>query len=331
MKRTLGTLLAILMLFSCTACGETQQEASVEGSDGVLRTAQSIHIATGTSTGVGFITVSTLGSLLAQDYPEYTIVPEITTGGAENINMLLSGDAQIASCMLDDAIACNNMERNWKDDESAKNALYYMTNSYLTSITQFTPKTTGAKELPDLKGKRIGVASGTMANYYWQYLLEAYGLTEDDFASVEVMGIKDLLTAIQDGTLDYGVHVASTPNTSIQDTALTVGLNILTMSDDIIEKMVELNPSFQKYTIAKDKYDSDFDANTVGVYNVYVCKADADEQMIYDLVKTIDQGHDTLAAAHPQAGEVGQEVLSNQLIPFHPGAERYYKEIGLIQ
>ncbi len=341
MKKLLSFLLAALMLLSCTACGsdsdvpegttpaDTSEPAETDSGDGAARTPQDIHIATGTSTGVGFITVSTVGSLLAKDYPEYTIVPEITTGGAENINMLLSGDAQMASCMLDDAIACNSMERKWEGDESAKDALYYVTNSYLTSITQFTPKSTGAKELSDLKGMRIGVASGTMANYYWKYLLEAYGMTEDDFAKVEVMGIKDLLVAIQDGTLDYGVHVASTPNTSIQDTALSVGLNILTMSDEVIDKMIELNPSFQKYTITKDKYESDFDANTVGVHNVYVCTADADEQMIYDFVKTIDENNDTLMAAHPQAGEVGQKVMENQLLPFHPGAERYYKEIGL--
>ena len=335
MKKLLCLSLALLIALSCAACGSNgdagAEPAASESSDGIARTTQNIHIATGTSTGVGYITVSTMGSLLNKTYPEYNIVPEITTGGAENINMLLSGDAQIASCMLDDAIACNNMERNWEGNESAKDSLYYITNSYLTSITQFTPKSTGAKELSDLKGKRVGVASGTMANYYWQYLLEAYGMTEEDFDKVEIMGIKDLLTAIQDGTLDYGVHVASTPNTSIQDTALSVGLNILTMSDEIIEKMIELNPSFQKYTITKDKYESDFDANTVGVHNVYVCKADADEQMIYDFVKTIDENNDTLTAAHPQAGEVGQKVMENQLIPFHPGAERYYKEIGLAE
>lgn len=341
MKKQFALLLAVLTLLSCAACSGgsksdapapgSPEPAEMETSGTAVRTPQDIHVATGTSTGVGFITVSTVGSLLAKEYPEYTIVPEITTGGAENINMLLSGDAQLASCMLDDALACNNMERKWDGDSAAKDALYYVTNSYLTSITQFSPKSTGAKELSDLKGKRVGVASGTMANYYWKYLLQAYGMEESDFAKVEVMGIKDLLVAIQDGTLDYGVHVASTPNTGIQDTALSVGLNILTMSDDVIKRMIELNPCFQKYTITKDKYDSDFDANTVGVHNVYVCTADADEQMIYDLVKTIDTNHDTLQAAHPQAGEVSQKVMENQLLPFHPGAERYYKEVGLVK
>ena len=342
MKKSNTIILTMLIMLSCAACSNggnnvnasasnLAQETERKADDSVTRTPQDIHIATGTSTGVGYITVSTVGSLLSKDYSEYTVVPEITTGGAENINMLLSGDAQIGSCMLDDALACNNMERKWEGNESAKDALRYITNSYLTSITQFSPKSTGAKELPDLKGKRVGVASGTMANYYWRYLLQAYDLEESDFEKVEVLGIKDLLIAIQDGTLDYGVHVASTPNPSIQDTALSVGLNILTMNENVINKMIELNPCFQKFTITKDKYDSDFDADTVGVHNVYVCKADADEQMIYDFVKTIDKNHDTLQAAHPQAGEVGQNVVENQLIPFHPGAERYYKEIGLIK
>ena len=220
MKKLLALLLIALMLLSWAACFSSGQadgptagtaQAAAQTGDSVARTPQDIHVATGTSTGVGFITVSTVGSLLSKAYPEYTIVPEITTGGAENINMLLSGDAQLASCMLDDALACNRMERKWEGNAQAKDALYYVTNSYLTSITQFSPKSPGARELPDLKGKRVGVASGTMANYYWKYLLQAYGLEESDFAKVEVMGIKDLLIAIQDGTLDYGVHVTSTP------------------------------------------------------------------------------------------------------------------------
>lgn len=297
----------------------------------VTRTPMAIAIGCGTSTGVGYITASTVGSLLSTQYPEYQCKPEITTGGAENIRLLLAGDTQLGSAMLDVALNAYEGTREW--DQTSKDKIRYITSGNMTTITQFAKKELGAKELPDLKGKRIGVASGTMADFYWQYLLDAYGLTEADFKSVKVLGIKDILTAIQDGSLDCGVHVTSVPNSSIQDTALSVGLSILSINDSARDAMIQANPSFSKTTISKDKYSSDFDAETLGVRNVYVCPTDANEQMVYDWVKTIDENNAALAAAHPQAGEYGlrQNVLQCQMFPFHPGAERYYREIGMIK
>ncbi len=344
MKKSLLWILIAALLVLCTGCsagpgqpsstqtssGQTAPAQSSSG-DAVVRTPMTINVGCGTSTGVGYITASTVGSLLSAQYPEYQVKPEITTGALENIRLIHSGVAQLASAMSDVALAA--YEGNREFDASTKDSIRYITSGNLTTITQFARDGLEAKELPDLKGKRIGVASGTMANYYWPILLNAYGLKEDDFKSVTVLQIKDIVNNMGDGTIDYGVHVTSVPNSTIADLALTNGIRVLTMSDEIRDKIIEVNPYFIKTTIGKDVYGTEQDSETLAVRNIYVCPKDADEQMVYDWVKTIDENNDKLTIAHPQAGEYGrrENVLESQLFPFHPGAERYYREVGLIK
>lgn len=339
MKKAICLILSVAMTGCLLAgCGNgatgsqaSSGQASAASGNTVNRQPMSVSIGCGTSTGVGYITASTVGSLLSSKYPTYQCKPEVTTGGAENIRLLLNGDIQLCSAMLDVATNAYKGTREW--DAKSKGKLRYITSGNMTTLTQFARKESGAKELPDLKGKNIGVASGTTAQFYWKYLLEAYGLTDKDFKSVKVLGIKDILTAMQDGSIDYGVHTTSVPNSSIQDTAMTVGLNVLTMSDDICEKLIKANPGFEKTKITKETYTSDFDAQTVGVRNVYVCLSDSDDQLVYDWTKTIDENQKALVQAHPGAGQYGkhENVLNCQKFPFHPAAERYYKEVGLLK
>ena len=349
MKKRVMVVASVLVAMSLTACqnagGTTSTSAAQSSSaaktetsgaeakvDETKRTPQTITIACGTSKGVGYITTSTAGSILTSLYPEYQIKPEITTGSQENITLVREGIAQIGVAMTDSALAA--YEGNREFDESYKGCINFVTGGYMTTITQIVPKNSDAKELPDLKGKKLGVSKGVMSKYYFPILLEAYGLTKEDF-NIEEMSINDILTALQDGNIDYGIHVSSVPNTGISDLALSSGIQLLTMSDDLRDKIIEKNPYFVKTTISKDVYGTNADSETLATRNVYVCAVDADEQVIYDWVKTLIESHEELSAAHPQAGDFGgkdgENALEGQLIPIHPGAERYYREVGIIK
>jgi TRAP transporter TAXI family solute receptor len=304
--------------------------AFAEGPDN--RKAQTITIACGTSAGVGYIATSTAGTFLTKDFPGYQVKPEITTGSKENVSLIKQGIAQIGVSMADSALAA--YEGNREFDPSFKGCINFVTGGYLTTITQIVPKKSKAKELPDLKGQKIGVSKGTMSQYYFPILLRAYGLSKSDF-KISELSINDILTGLQDGNIQYGIHVSSVPNTGISDLALSRGIQLLTMSEPIRDAIIKENPYFQRATISKDVYKTNGDSQTLATRNIYVCSPSADEQVVYDWVKTLIKYHDDLAAAHPQAGDFGgkngENALKGQLIPLHPGAERYYREIGLIK
>jgi len=342
MKRTFALLCSLVMLMSfVSGCGNkpaetppAQEGASTE--ETVTRTPQTITVGCSTATGVGYITTTTLGAILQKEYPEYVVAPEITTGSQENVNLVAQGVAQIAVCMADSALAAYEGNREFADAPiSTAGKIAFLCGGSPTGITQFVSKNVDAEELPDVKGMRVAVTSGTMANFYWPVMLEAYGLTESDFKSVTKMSIKDAVAGIQDGNLDYAVHCSSMPHSAISDLSVTTGIKVLNISDEIAEKIIEKNPYFERFVIPTTMYNTEKEANTLVTRNCYVADVELDEQVAYDWVKTLYDFNEDMTAASAQAGmfvgKDGWNALNGQTIPLHPGAERFYREVGIIK
>lgn len=340
MKKLLCLILALTVVLALAACGtaapavtEAPAEAPVEApaEPVVTRTKTEITVGCGTSSGVGYAAASTIGAILQNEYPNYyTAKPEVTTGGAESLRLLASGDVILCSAMADDAVAAYNGERGF---DTLAGKVRYITSGNMTTIQFFARKDVEATSLADCKGLKIGVASGTMFNYYWGYICETYGLTDADFKSVESISTKDAAEALKDKQLDVFCAVTAVPNATMQDVGLSDGIKLLTMTDEEIEKIISLQPAFQKTTVDAALYSSEGTINTVGVRNVYVCLDTTDYQLVRDWVEAIDTNNDALKAAHPQAGQYGnhENVLACQLIPFADAAQDYYAEIGLIK
>lgn len=348
MKKVFARVLALMLLVGLAACsGQTdtpKQDASLktedtssetEGtapSEAVTRTKMEISVGCGTSSGAGYVTASTVGALMQTQFPEYyTCKPEVTTGGAESLRLLAAGDVVLCSAMSDDVVAAYNGER---DFQGLTGSLRYITSGNMTTIQCFAKADLDVETLADCVGLRVAVTSGTMFNYYWPYLLETYGLTGDEFKSVESYATKDAVEAFKNNQIDLICMVTAVPNNTIQDMAMSDAVRLLSMSEAERDKIIQLQPCFQKATVSAGTYTTwDKDVETIGVRNIYVCQEDADYQMVYDWVKTIDENNDALSSAHPQAGEYGirENVLPCQLIPFHQAAEDYYREAGLLK
>lgn len=310
---------------------QEEAETSAEKTDEVTRTKMEISVGCGTSSGVGYATASTVGAILQNLYPEYyTCKPEVTTGGAESMRLLSAGDVVLCSAMADDVLAAYNGERDFTD---LKDRIRYITCGNITTIQCFVQDELDVKTLADCAGLRIAVMSGTMYNYYWDYMLETYRMTNDDFASVESFSTKDAVEAFRNNQIDVICLVTAIPNATIQDLAMSDGVKLLTMTEEERDKIISIQPCFEKISVAGSYYSWDTDIDTVGVRNVYVCLDDTDYQVVYDWVKAIDENNDALKAAHPQSAEYGDHsrVLTCQKIPFADAAKDYYTEIGLIK
>jgi TRAP transporter TAXI family solute receptor len=108
-------------------------------------------------------------------------------------------------------------------------------------------------------------------------------------------------------------------------------LNFISPSVEEINLIRKAMPELTPSIIAAGTYSSlDKDYSTIGVYNFAVGRSDLPEDLAYQLVKAIHENHPRLVEASSAAHEtVPQNVVKNTFLPFHPGAVRYYREIGI--
>lgn len=349
LKRYLALALSLVMTCSLlAACGSSSSTGSSTSSGTstpaasstassqaeVVRTPITIHWAAGSSAGALAVTGNVMGGLLADLYDGYSVTPEITTGGVENCKLLLAGDANFISIQADDALATVNGERDWKDIPEARDALRYVSAAYVTKYNIFVPaKDDSINSFEDIKGKKIGVLAGSTYNNGWPLLLKAYDMTEADFAAVEVMARPDLCNAIQDGSID-AIFDITTENTVHQEAANAIGgYKVLSLPDDIAAKLKELNPAYVGATIPADYYAGNEEAKTIGAYNIWCTTADMDYQVVYDILTCMHDYDADIKAAHPNSGVTHNEedILNSQVVPWHPAAEQFYKDRGLLK
>ena len=227
------------------------------------------------------MTASTVGALMQTQCPGYyTCKPEVDIGGAESLRLLEAGDVVLCSAMSDDVAAAYNGER---DFQGLTGSLRHITSGNMAAIQCFAKADLDVSTLADCTGLRVAVTSGTRFNYYWPYLLETYGLTGDNFKSVESYAAKDAVEAFKNNQIDLICMVTAVPNNTIQDMAMSYAVRLLSMNEADRDKIIGLQPCFQKTTVPTGSYTTwDKDAETIGVRNIYACQEDTDYQMVYD-------------------------------------------------
>jgi uncharacterized protein len=98
-----------------------------------------------------------------------------------------------------------------------------------------------------------------------------------------------------------------------------------------LDRVREDYPFFIPVTIPQRTYSGQAVAvETVGVYNVLLCREDLDESLVYRLTKTFFEALPDLAATHPSAGLIDADLAPATAIPLHGGAARYYRERELL-
>lgn len=339
MKKTISIILTIILIISvCSGCANNSAnppvsnvtEESVNEKDEVIRKNHNIRLAGGPANGTGYVACSSIGNVVNSVYPMYVFSPDITTGSAEDARMMASGDLQMGLVMADVSYSAYYGEREFLEIPALKESINYVMAGFVSSFTMFVPKKSDITSIADLEGKKVGVATGTMAQYYWPILVEAYGLDENKM-QVSKLSLNDICTGINDGTLDFGIH-ATAKNANIEELAVTIGIKLINMEEDKIEAIKTEYPYFDKTILKAGEYTGiNDDVITLGTQNTLCCRPDLEEQLIYDVCDAVFSNKDTLQLSGDTTAAFSLDnVLKGSTIPIHPGAERWYKEHGYL-
>lgn len=189
------------------------------------------------------------------------------------------------------------------------------------------------KTIEDLKGHRVSVGdagSGSAVNA--AQLFSAYGMTFDDI-KVNYLSFREAASAFQDCSLDAYVAVAGMPTTALVETNLTRRIRLLSIDDEHLKILTGKYAFFAPVTIGTEVYGTAAAARTVAVNATVAALKSVDEDVVYNFTKALFEHADELAEAHAKGKELAREKALDGLdVKFlHPGAARYYQEIGMLK
>lgn len=190
----------------------------------------------------------------------------------------------------------------------------------------------GINTVDDLKGKKVGIGapgSGTAAVAL--QILGAAGITRAN-TDLRDLDFKEVSSALKDKTIDAGFIVAGIPTAAVLDVATVREVMPVAVPDELYEKIKSQYPFYVKALIPAGTYKGmDKDVQTVSVMAMLAVRADLSEDVIYEITKAIFEHTDILVATHKRAVDITLETaLDGMSIPLHPGAEKYFKEKGLL-
>ncbi len=205
---------------------------------------------------------------------------------------------------------------------------------YPESLHLVARKGAGIESVRDLAGKRVSLdeeGSGTLVDA--RIILEAFGVDE---AEVEVHHIKPhiAISMMMDDKLDAFILIAGYPTSSVSELASTVGVELVPIEGPEVDSLLESQEFFARDVIPEGVYDGIGGTPTLSVGALWLTAAEADEELVYGMTKALWHGsaRALLDEGHAKGRAITRETaLDGIAVPLHPGAERYYREAGLLE
>ncbi|HJV85117.1 MAG TPA: TAXI family TRAP transporter solute-binding subunit [Noviherbaspirillum sp.] len=292
---------------------------------------QFINVLTGGTSGVYYPLGVALSQIYSKAIPNAKVSVQATKASAENLNLLQAGRGEIAFTLGD------SLSDAWKGDKEAGfNAplkkLRGVAGIYPNYIQIVASADSGIKTLADLKGKRISVGapkSGTELNA--RAIFKAAGMNYGDFAKVEYLPFGESVELMKNRQLDATLQSAGLGVSSLRDLATSIKMVVVPVPRDVVLKVGD--PAYQSGMIPANTYEGQAEAvPTAYVQNFLVTHAGVSDDTVYKMTKAMFENLDQLKAAHAAAKSIRREAATIGMpVPLHPGAEKYYREVGVIK
>jgi TRAP transporter TAXI family solute receptor len=292
---------------------------------------QFINVLTGGTSGVYYPMGVALSQIYTKAMPDAKSSVQATKASAENLNLLQAGRGEIAFTLAD------SLSDAWKGDEEAGfkaplKKLRGIAGIYPNYIQIVASADSGIKTLADLKGKRLSVGapkSGTELNA--RALLKAAGLSYKDLGKVEYLPFGESVELMKNRQLDATLQSAGLGVASLRDLSTAVKIVIVPVPAEVVAKVGD--PAYQAGVIPAKTYEGQSaDVPTAYVQNFLVTHEGVPADTVYKMTKAMFEHLDQLAAAHAAGKAIKKEnALKGMPVPLHPGAEKYYREAGLLK
>ncbi|WOF74559.1 TAXI family TRAP transporter solute-binding subunit [Parvibaculaceae bacterium PLY_AMNH_Bact1] len=295
-----------------------------------------VTVGTGGITGVYYPTGGAICRLVNKDRKTHGIrcSVESTGGSLFNINAIREGDLEMGVAQSDWQFHAYNGTSKFAEtgDFSELRSVFSLHPEPFTVVARADA---GITSFEDLEGKRVNIGNpGSGQRATMEIVMEALGWTTRNFALASELKSAEQSLALCDNKIDAIVFTVGHPSGSIQEATTTCDTVLVNVNGEAVDKLIADNSFYGPATIPGGMYNGNpEDVSTFGVAATFVTSVNVDDEIVYQLVKAVFENFDDFKKLHPAFAVLTKEGMVRNALsaPLHPGAERYYKEAGLLE
>lgn len=312
--RNMTALIMMTVLLLFTACGN---------GDNI------IDMTTGGTGGTYYPVGGAIAQILSDNIDDMTVNSLIGNASVANCELIGEGGTDLA--LVQNNVAYWAYEGVGAFEDNKIDNLRGIGSLYPEAIQIVALKESGITSVEDLKGKRVSVGVlGSGVHFDVENILKVHKMTEKDFEAL-YLSFSEAAAKLKGNQIDAAFVTAGYPTSSVLDVNLEREIVIVPIEPDKIEAMMETLPFYSSAVIPADTYSgvSD-DVLTVTTLAMLVVGHEIDDDVVYEITKTLWEHRDELEGAHENGRDITVDsALQGMGIPLHPGAAKYYKEIGV--
>jgi TRAP transporter TAXI family solute receptor len=294
-----------------------------------------ITVLTGPSSGIYFPIGGAFSTFIGS--LGYKTSATATGATAENINALNTGQGEMAIAMADSVIQAVQAFGAYEGKKPASN-LRAMMGLWPNYCQIVTTADSGIKTFADLKGKRVGVGapnSGVELNA--RMMFEAHGMSYKD-CRVDYLSYGEAIDQMKNGQCDAAFVTSGLGNATIKELGVTKKIAFVPVEGQALKNLIKKYPFYIESTIPAATYGTDKDTTTAAVMNIMLVDVKLPADVVYDLLENIysPAGLEAIGASHNTAKvnikpDTALRGIVGTSVPFHDGAQKYYKDKGMLR
>ena len=294
-----------------------------------------VTIGTGGVTGVYYPAGGSICRLVNRNRKQHGIrcAVESTGGSIYNLNTIAVGELDMGVAQSDWQYHAYNGSGKFAD-RGPNHELRAVMSLHAEPFTVVARRDAGISTFADLKGKRVNIGNpGSGQRGTMEVVMQALGWSRDDFALVAELKSAEQARALCDNEIDAIVFTVGHPAASIKEATTSCDSVLVPVTGPAIDKLVADNDYYRHATLPGGMYrGNDADVETFGVGATLVSSTRVSDEAVYQVVKAVFENFAAFRRLHPAFGHLKKEemVRDGLSAPLHPGAERYYREAGLL-
>ena len=310
LKKLISIVFSLIMVLNLVACDS------------------GLPIATGGTSGTYYAFTGVVAQYLNENYKDtFKLKVESTGASKANIQLVDKGEAKLAIVQNDVMTYAYNAQDMFEGSEPIR-SFSAVASCYPEAVQIIANKKINS--ISELKGKKVSVGdAGSGTEFNAKQILDAYGINIDSDIEKNNQSFADSCDSLKNGTLDAAFVVAGAPTTAVTELATAYEFNILSIDAGHVNALKNSYGYYTEAQIPAGTYNGiNYNVRTVAVMATFIARNDLDEELVYNFTKHLFE--DKANFAHQKAELLDPKTgCSGISIPFHPGAEKYFKEVGV--